>query len=454
MHPRQSAGHAPAADRRDARSFVSLLLVLIVCGAAPSAVAAADVEVLLRTFPAGANLHHVRADGVATPAIVPQATIDGRRLYRLPAGTRVVLAAAGFQSRVLHLVGDVASRIELDERLLPLDGPLALVAELPTGASPKSAVILPDGRIAVPMLRGPGVSVHPAVSADPTDGRALPVAAGGRVAPPSVLLRPPRQWADETGFVEPVLLPDLGELWVSQMTTDSIHRFRVSDGAWLGLLGTGGRWPKVLAREPDGAGVWVANWLSETVSRIESATGRVTASVPVGGQPRGMEFTDGGRLLWVCIFSSGDIEIVDTRSGTVADRLGLPRGAARHIVASPDGATLYYSDMYHGTVSAIDVATRRVTAVRRIGANPNTIVVSPDGRTLIASVRGRNNRESYLLPGPEYGRLVVLDAATLQPIQEVWGRNQPTGLAISPDGRTVVATDFLDDNLAVYRLAR
>jgi DNA-binding beta-propeller fold protein YncE len=31
-----------------------------------------------------------------------------------------------------------------------------------------------------------------------------------------------------------------------------------------------------------------------------------------------------------------------------------------------------------------------------------------------------------------------------------WGRNQPTGLAVSPDGRSVAFSNFLDDDIEVY----
>jgi DNA-binding beta-propeller fold protein YncE len=82
----------------------------------------------------------------------------------------------------------------------------------------------------------------------------------------------------------------------------------------------------------------------------------------------------------------------------------------------------------------------------------NTIAFGPDGRYLFVSVRGRNNPESYLIPGPEFGRILVLDPETLETVHEVYGRHQPTGLAVSPDGRYLVTTDFLDDNVALYRI--
>ncbi len=58
----------------------------------------------------------------------------------------------------------------------------------------------------------------------------------------------------------------------------------------------------------------------------------------------------------------------------------------------------------------------------------------------------------YTIPGPDLGAVYMLNAQDLTLIERVWGRNQPTGLAISPDGKLLVFTDFLDMNLELYRL--
>jgi hypothetical protein len=36
--------------------------------------------------------------------------------------------------------------------------------------------------------------------------------------------------------------------------------------------------------------------------------------------------------------------------------------------------------------------------------------------------------------------------------EKVRGKNQPTGLAVSPDGKHLAFTDFPDDNLELYRI--
>jgi sugar lactone lactonase YvrE len=108
--------------------------------------------------------------------------------------------------------------------------------------------------------------------------------------------------------------------------------------------------------------------------------------------------------------------------------------------------------MYRGTVSILNAATGKQLAGRRIGPNINTIVLSADGKYIFASSRGRNNSDDYTKPGPDFGAVYMMSAEDLSPLDMVWGRNQPTGLALSPDGRFLVFTDFLDDNLEIYQI--
>jgi sugar lactone lactonase YvrE len=108
--------------------------------------------------------------------------------------------------------------------------------------------------------------------------------------------------------------------------------------------------------------------------------------------------------------------------------------------------------MYRGRVAILDAASGKLLKQARVGPNLNTLVLSPDGKRLFVSSRGRNNPDDYTRPGPEFGTVSVLSPADLTVEETVWGRNQPTGLAVSPDGNFMVFTDFLDANLELYKL--
>ena len=50
---------------------------------------------------------------------------------------------------------------------------------------------------------------------------------------------------------------------------------------------------------------------------------------------------------------------------------------------SPDGDTLFVSNWASKSVSVIDTRSNRVTGVMAVGANPNDIKLSPDGRLFV-----------------------------------------------------------------------
>lgn len=412
--------------------MVPIVLLFILSAVVSPAVDAAADEVVIKTFPEDAYILLEGPSGNRyRPSVIDLDADRWRAVATDPRDVLLVLQAPGYREKRINLPESPSEPLRIEERLEPERGHLTLREELPTGRSPKSVTFLPDGRMVVAQLRGRGIDVYD------SDGIRREIAI------------PPGGGGDE-GFVEFAVLTDRGELWVSQMHTDQVHRLSLPDLSYLSTHGTGGGWPKVLLAAPDESVVYAANWEGENIGVLDARSGNVLRTIAVGGQPRGLATSHDGRYLWVCIFSTGNVEIYDTRSGELFDRLEFAPGAARHIVADDEGKRMFLSDMYRGTVAIIDVETRRILQRRRVGSNVNTIALSLDDRFLYVSVRGRNNSDSYLVPGPEFGRLVVLNTTDLSVVQEIWGRNQPTGLAVSADGATVALTDFLDDNLALF----
>ncbi len=106
--------------------------------------------------------------------------------------------------------------------------------------------------------------------------------------------------------------------------------------------------------------------------------------------------------------------------------------------------------MDRGSLFVLDAATEPLVAELDLGWNPNGCALSPDGRYIFAVTRGPNGAAGYERPGPLFGELVAVDAERLEVSWRQWGGNQPTGLAVSPDGRRIVFTDFLDRRVEAY----
>lgn len=410
-------------------------LLLALCAAQGLAAQAGPptVQVSLRLAPADMHVVEGRTELAGRPGP------NGSLLFAMEPGRHeLVLLAGGYISKTI--VVDTAAP-EAEAKLERAMSSLRLEREVAVSPRPKSVEYSPDGRfVLAAALSGPGVDLIDAASG----------LWAGRAEPPA-------PWAAAQGFVEMAFPPGRDELWVSQMYTDRIHVFSLEDYSWKRAIHSGGSFPKVLLAHPDGR-VFVSHWLSWTVCALDAETGTVVGTMRARNTPRGLALSADGSRLYVANFGDGTIEEFDTasyrRTRTLFDGSGgLPAGGnKRHLVLDPDRNRLYASDMGRGSVFVLDLSSYRLLAEIPVGQKTNTIKLSPDGSLLYVSTRGPNNAVDYERKGPAFGELLVIDTRSLAVADRQWGGNQPTGLAVSPDGRQVAFTDFLDHRVEFYRV--
>ena len=329
----------------------------------------------------------------------------------------------------------------LEIKLEPSETRLDYLAEYRTGIQPKSVYFSPDGsRIFVPLLGQGGIDVF---VRDIRPGHPELLVFEKRLSAPGGL---------SAGNVEALADARRRELWVSNMEENKVHIYDLDTLEYKTGFSTGGIFPKVIVQNPEGNITVVSNWISRNISVFDSDSRELLRRIPVGGTPRGMAFSPDGNFLYVANFDEALIEVIDMTLNRVTRtfRLYEGEGACRHVIYHDN--KLFVSDMYRGTVNILNASTGALLVSRRIGPNINTIVLSPDGKWVFASSRGRNNPEDYTIPGPDFGGVFMLDSQDLSVVQRVWGRNQPTGLAVSPDGNYLVFSDFLDANLEIYAI--
>ncbi|MDR1625686.1 MAG: YncE family protein [Spirochaetia bacterium] len=395
--------------------------------AAPRAAGQPQATLTAKLFPQDAK---VLLDG---KELAPVAKTAETRSFGIPRGYReIVLSAPGYFDKTVRL--EVAGNLYLEEKLERSDSRLVLVGETLTGHQPKSVMFTQDGkRLVVPILGEKGVDIIP------FDG----------LAPKRRITLTP---ADKNfrGYVEPALVRGRNEIWVSQMGPGLIHILRGDDPEYVETIPSGGLWPKVITISPDEKTAFVSNWVSLDVSLIDIESRKLTRRIPVSGIPRGMAATADGKYLYVCIYSTGNVDKIDLATAKIVKNLPFGRGAARHIVLDEERGMGYVSDMATGKVSSFTLADDKIQKRVWAGHCLNTLARSSDGRFLFVSSRGMNNAETYLKKGPDFGKVAVIDAAEMKVIDWVWGRNQCTGLCVSPDDKYLVFTDFLDANVEVY----
>jgi DNA-binding beta-propeller fold protein YncE len=392
-----------------------------VAGTETAVVAAVPHRLVVVSHPPGAALRIVRTDGSVQRARTPfRGTVLGGRL-------RLTLVHAGY-NRLTELL--VLDRDRTVDRWLDPAGLLHhKLGVFSTGPNPKQVAFTPDGReIWVTLLGGHGVQVFDAAT----------------------LRRKAEVRLGQHGAVEVVFSRDGRTVWASQMESASVFEIDRQTRRVRRQLPTKGVWSKVMALSQDEKTMYVANWVSNDVSEIDLVTHRVRRLLRTVATPRGLYPTPDGKRLYVAGYAHGELARIDLGTGrsTVLLRTG---GAMRHLVGDPARGRLYADDMARGEAFVVDLASDKVRRLAGTDNEPNTLDLSPDGRVLYVSNRGKNG-SNYYLPGPEWGSVLAVDASTGRILDAMVGGNQPTGLDVSPDGRIMAFSDFLDNRVTLYRV--
>jgi YVTN family beta-propeller protein len=139
--------------------------------------------------------------------------------------------------------------------------------------------------------------------------------------------------------------------------------------------------PKYLAVTPDGRYVLVSNWISYTVSIIDTAQGTVVKEISLGRYPRGIAVDSASQTAYVAIMGSNRIARINLADFSVSwiENVGV---TPRHIVLSPDDSVLYASLNLPGKIVKIDLTTGKVVGSVATGTQPRSMAIAEDGRSL------------------------------------------------------------------------
>jgi YVTN family beta-propeller protein len=164
----------------------------------------------------------------------------------------------------------------------------------------------------------------------------------------------------------------------------------------------------------------------QTLDVIDIASRRRTATIDFGRaeRPHCPMFGPDGRL-YVTTEITSTVTVIDPKTNQIVDRIPTGQPESHMLALSRDGKRAYTSNVHVGTVSAIDLAARKVTAVIPVSPYAQRIVLSVDDRWIFTADQTEP-------------RLAVIDTRTNQRTQWVALPGIAYGTAPTPDGRWLV----------------
>ena len=192
--------------------------------------------------------------------------------------------------------------------------------------------------------------------------------------------------------------------------------------------------------------VYVANENSNTVTVIDRQTNSVRATIGVGTSPGGVAVTPDGKEAWVVAI--GEVDVIDTATNDVAVTFPLNntiRPYPNSLVFSPDGLRAYIVNDFvgpigNGTVSVIDRTNHAIVDTIKVGVDPFSIAITPNGKRLYVT-------DSIA------GTVSVIDTTTRRVVGTTPSLGTVLGLAAGPDGKHVYVTYTGPDEVVVIDTA-
>lgn len=220
----------------------------------------------------------------------------------------------------------------------------------------------------------------------------------------------------------------------------------LASGRAVATLPTGAA-PHETAVSPDGRTALVSNYGTRgspgsTLTVIDVPGARVVRTIDLRShrRPHGLQWLRDGRHAVVTAEESKALLVVDVEAGQVEAAIATAQEVSHMVALTPDGSRAFVASIGSGTVTAIDVAARKVLGRVATGKGAEGIDVTPDGREVWVT-----NREADTVS--------VLDAAALSVLATLESKSFPIRVRITPDGRTALVSNARSGDVAVFGVA-
>jgi YVTN family beta-propeller protein len=289
---------------------------------------------------------------------------------------------------------------------------LQVIARIPVGKDPHEVIASSDGKLAYVSNYGFGAYNTLAV-VDLVAQKALPAIDLGALRGPHGLT-----------FVG-------GKAWFTAEGAKAIGRYDPASKSVDWILGTGQNRTHMIYVSPEMRLIATTNVSSGTLSIIEKTDAGVAGQgrpldapggdwnetvVKVGNGPEGFDVSPDGKEIWVANAGDGTVSIIDIASKRVTQTLEANVGGANRLRFTPDGKLAVISALRGPDVTVIDSATRKILQRIAVGHGAAGIVMQPDG------VR------AFVACSPD-GYVAVIDLHSMKVVGRIEAGQDPDGLA-------------------------
>lgn len=281
-------------------------------------------------------------------------------------------------------------------------------------------------------------------------------------------------------------VPPTGEvLIVANQGDATVHVVEAATGRSLAVIPSAPA-PHEVAVTSDGRWAVVTNYGDQTVGRaltvIDVSTQTAVRRIDLSphARPHGIAFLPGDSLMAITSETSRALLLVSFPDGAVRAAIPTEQQGTHILAVAPGGGKVWTANVFSGSITEIDLATRRALRTIPVGPSSEGAALSPDGSRIWVASMGRDTTYVFdtatgarvaavptpghayrvtmsldgrhaLIPAPEAGLVRAIDTETMEAtVIPVPGG--PGGVVPSPDGQTAYVPVMQTGEVAVIDL--
>jgi YVTN family beta-propeller protein len=283
---------------------------------------------------------------------------------------------------------------------------LQVIARAPVGPDPHEVIASSDGRTAYVSIYGGG-RYHALSVIDLVGKKALPDIDTGPLNGPHGL-----------AFVG-------GKIWFTAEGSKAIASYSPVTAKVDWIMGTGQNRTHMIYVTPDEKRIYTTNVSSATVSILENVappggtqirTDWNETVIPVGKGDEGFDVSPDGRELWTANAEDGTLSVINLETRKVTATLDARAFSANRLKFTPNGKLVLISRLNDGELVIYDTASRKEFKRVHIGHGAAGILMDPDGT------------RAFIACGPD-NYVAILDLRTFEVTGHINVGGEPDGLA-------------------------
>ena len=210
-----------------------------------------------------------------------------------------------------------------------------------------------------------------------------------------------------------------GKVWFTAEKNRLIARYDPAANQIDWLLGIGQNGTHMLLFSRDRSLLFTSNIGSDSITVLQRGSDPSVweaTNASVGKGPEGGDISPDGREYWAANSNDGSVSIIDVASKKVVQTLDVKTGHSNRLKFTRDGKLVLISDPGDHGLVVVEAASRKEVKRLNVGRQPEGILIAPDGARAYIAVAGEKT-------------VAVLDLKTLEVSARIATGAGPDGMA-------------------------